>query len=70
MIITVELVDRRWHVVDRSRAAAASYPTGAAAFDAAAALARTHHTRTGQASAVRVATPAASVEALRFSAAA
>lgn len=67
MIITVELVDRRWQVVDPRHDHAAAYHRGSEAFDVAAELAREHHGRTGQTSAVRVEAAASSVEALRFS---
>lgn len=65
MVITVQKLKRRWRVVHPQQAGSRQFECGVEAFDAAAALARDHHLRTGACAAVRVQAFSTTVEALR-----
>ena len=66
MVFTVQCNSQRWSVLDPQARGATTFGRGADAFDAAAALAREHHRRTGQASTVRVEALGSAVDALHI----
>lgn len=65
MLLTIELVDRLWHLRQSDQDPVAGFASGAQAYDTAAELAHRHHARTGQACVVQVAVASTRVEALR-----
>lgn len=66
MIITVQCINRDWHLQHPQHADPIVFDTGAAAFDAASAYAQEHHRRTGASTAVHVEAFTQRVEVLRI----
>lgn len=65
MIITVQHAAPGWRLLQPRPGSAQAFAEGAVAFDAAAALARAHHQRTGQAVCVQVCALGTAIEVLR-----
>ena len=66
MVIKLQHIERRWHVVHPAKSAPIAFRSGAIAFDFADALARAHYAETGHSSAVRVQVLETYVDAVRY----
>jgi hypothetical protein len=66
MVIKLQHIERRWHVVHPAKSAPIAFRSGATAFDFADALAREHYAETGDSSAVRVQVLETYVDAVRY----